>query len=173
MTDLLHDDWAGDEETAGSRPSTAPPPAPASGQTSARASGGRKGRGRKKDKQPPPLVYTTLNDFVTDYLAPLLQRKLGGGQIWCPYWWRHPEALSRLSAVWRAWEHLQHEPALGMSQWWLYHCDPHMRALMNPDTGPFAGCSEDRHNPRPGLPLKPADPALFLSPAFSAPRDET
>ncbi|MCZ2404922.1 DUF4913 domain-containing protein [Paenarthrobacter sp. Z7-10] len=54
----------------------------------------------------------------------------GAAFVWCPEWYKHPEALIRMEGIWRAWEHLRMEPALGVSTWWLNHADPHMRILM-------------------------------------------
>ncbi|MBT2505834.1 DUF4913 domain-containing protein [Streptomyces sp. ISL-98] len=80
------------------------------------------------------------------------------------------EALSRLTALWRAWENLRLDPALGMSTWWLHHAKPHLQDLLDADTGPLSACSPEGHTAYayPPLPLEPADPALWLSPAFSA-----
>ncbi|GGX36585.1 DUF4913 domain-containing protein [Streptomyces chryseus] len=132
--------------------------------------GGKKSK--KKKEEPPPLYYKTLEEFVIDFLGPVIRRQISNTtQLWCPKWWLHPEALSRLAALWRAWEHLRNEPALGMSTWWLHHADPHMRALMHPDLGPFAMCSPEKGHSAfafPALPTAPADPAMWLSPAFSA-----
>lgn len=36
-----------------------------------------------------------------------------------------------MEAIWRAWEYLRLEAALGISTWWLNHADPHMRVLMD------------------------------------------
>lgn len=154
----IPDEWADDPDTATEQSSGTP-----------RAKGSNK---RKKD-EPPPLVYATVNDFVTDWLAPVIRRKLDGQTLtWCPRWWAHPEAVVRLTALWRAWEHLRLDPALGMSQWFLHHCDPHLRELMNADTGPLAKCSvTDGHasvRPLPPLLIEKSDPAMWLDPAFSA-----
>jgi hypothetical protein len=61
-----------------------------------------------------------------------------------------------MEAIWRAWEHLRLEPALGVSTWWLNHADPHMRALMDKE-GPFKKCAYDGHKPprTPGLAALP------------------
>lgn len=100
--------------------------------------------------------------FVSDYLAQMVRRRLNGSSAtWCPRWWEHPEAGARLSALWLAWEHLRHDPALGMSTWWLHHADPHLRVLLDPDMGPFASCSpKDGHTAYPfdPLPVDPYDP---------------
>ncbi|MFK0258568.1 DUF4913 domain-containing protein [Streptomyces sp. NPDC090445] len=110
----------------------------------------------------PEFYFPDVVAFVSDYLAPMVRRPLDGvSATWCARWWEHPEAGSRLSALWLAWEHLRHEPALGISAWWIQHADPHLRVLMDPKQGPFAGCSpagghaEPTHDP---LPVDPYDP---------------
>lgn len=122
-------------------------------------------------EEPPPLVFATVEEFVREWLAPTVRRNLAGKSLtWCPSWWRHPEALSRLTAMWRAWENLRLDPALGISTWWLHHGDPHLRILMDREIGPFAGCKPTEHTarPYPPLPCQAADPALWLHPAFNA-----
>lgn len=168
MTSIV-DEW-------GEEPPAAPaPPAPSGEAGASRPSKGKKrGKGRKgkaAKEQPPPLVFSNVEEFVRDYVAPTYRRKLGSSTAtWCPEWWRHEEALQRLGAMWRTWENLRHDPVAGLSTWFLQHGDPHMRVLMDPDGGPFAACTKKGHAERPlePLPLKPANPALWLSPAFSA-----
>ncbi|MDQ3628540.1 MAG: DUF4913 domain-containing protein [Actinomycetota bacterium] len=83
------------------------------------------------------LYYATLPEFVDDLLAPTLGRDLSTGRItWCAQWWRHPEGIYRLEALWRSWEHLRRDPATGASVWLLNH----MGVLMDPQ-GPFKGCA--------------------------------
>lgn len=112
--------------------------------------------------EPPELVYPTLEAFVSEQLAPLYRRNLNGqDRTWCPEWWRHAEAISRLEALWRAWEHLRLDPALGMSVWLRDHLDHHMAVLLDAD-GPFKGCKPDRHAERIApLPLIPPPAGLF------------
>jgi uncharacterized protein DUF4913 len=130
--------------------------------------------GRKKSKEePPPLVYQTVEEFVTDFLAPVIRRKLDGQTLtWCPRWWVHAEVLIRVTALWRAWENLRLDPATGLSTWFLNHCDPHMREIMDGSTGPLSKCSvtegHETERPLKALPLERADPAMWLDPAFSA-----
>lgn len=101
------------------------------------------------------LFFTSLEEFTTEFLSPLIRRRLNRAvALWCPKWWAHPEAVSRLSSMWRAFEYLRKDPGLGMSVWWTHHADPHLRALMDPDHGPFAVCDpRDGHNSSPLLPL--------------------
>lgn len=107
------------------------------------------------------LFYPSLECFVAEQLAPLYRRQLGHGRTWCRAWWAHAEAITRLEALWRSWEHLRLEPALGMSVWLRDHADPHMAVLLDPD-GPFKGCSPDRHAARlEPLPVDPPPEGLF------------
>jgi hypothetical protein len=57
-----------------------------------------------------------------------------------------------MESIWRAWEHLRLEPALGVSTWWLNLTDPHMHGLMDKEV-PFKKCAYAGHKPRraPGL----------------------
>jgi hypothetical protein len=92
------------------------------------------------------LVYDSAIEFFAELLAPSYVRDVNEGAelAWCPEWYKHPEALIRMEAIWRAWEHLRLEPALGISSWWLNHADPHMRVLMDKE-GPFKKCAYDGH----------------------------
>ena len=78
------------------------------------------------------LFYPHVAAFVSDRLVHLYARRLGQTYVWCPEWFRHAEALSRLDALWRAWEHLRLDPATGISVWWRDHADPHMWRAAQP-----------------------------------------
>lgn len=93
----------------------------------------------------PPLLYPTLVHWVHGWLVPTYRRPVGDGRnmAWCPEWWRHPEAVFRLSALWRGWEQHRLEPGDAMSAWARDHLDHHMRVLLDP-AGPLRGCSDDR-----------------------------
>ncbi len=108
------------------------------------------------------LFYPHVAAFVEDRLVYLYARRLGQQFVWCPEWYRHAEALSRLDSLWRAWEHLRLDPALGMSVWWRDHADPNMRALLDPD-GPFAACrGQHSEYPIPPLPVEEPPAGLFF-----------
>jgi hypothetical protein len=94
----------------------------------------------------PELVYSSAVEFFAELLAQSYVREVneGAALAWCPEWYKHPEALIRMESIWRAWEHLRLEPALGVSSWWLNHADPHMRVLMDKE-GPFKKCAYDGH----------------------------
>lgn len=105
--------------------------------------------GRHHPGEPEPqLVYSNAVEFFAELMARSYVREVNEGApfAWCPEWYKHPEALIRMEAIWRAWEHLRLEPALGVSSWWLNHADPHMRILMDTE-GPFKKCAYDGHKP--------------------------
>ena len=115
----------------------------------------------------PRLYYPTVEAFVTSWLAPTYRRHLSQRtRLWCPQWWCHGEAIVRLEALWRAWEHLRTEPALGMSVWLRDHADHHMAVLFDVE-GPFRGCRLDSGHSEDlePLPLHEAPAGLFASPA--------
>jgi Domain of unknown function (DUF4913) len=112
----------------------------------------------------PAQVFASVEEFVARYLLPMYRRAVSGNDsTWCAEWWRHPEAIVRLDALWRAWEYLRLDPATGTSVWLRDHCDFHMRVLLSAD-GPFKGCTPDTHASRPvsALPCE-AMPAELLA----------
>lgn len=112
--------------------------------------------------QPPVLYYGNVEEFVRERVVYLFPRAPESGLAWCSQWWRHAEALARLDSMWRAWEHLRHDPGTGMSNWLLHHADPHLRVLMDPVAGPFALCKNGVHEGLPPLPHDAPPPDLFL-----------
>jgi hypothetical protein len=116
------------------------------------------------------LHYGNVNEFVTDRLVYFIPRPApGSGRVWCEEWYRHAQAVSRLDSIWRAWEHLRLDPALGMSNWWIHYADPNIRALMDPVVGPFGRCA-DGHHPDSTQPLPVFEPpeGLFFDQRDSA-----
>jgi len=100
----------------------------------------------------PEPVYPSLEAWVSDWFAPVFARYLGASAHWCSRWWDHAEAIIRLEELWRSWEVLHKDPALGMSSWLKDHLDPQRSVLMS-DSGPFHAChaQEGRHNRPPEL----------------------
>ena len=121
------------------------------------------------DDAPPAAepMFSDLDSFIRNYLAAVVERRVTQGSAvgvnWCPSWWKHPEAISRLYALWRAWETLRvADPDTGMSIWWRDHFDSHF-AVMTGEYGPFSKCSPDRgHVDTAPLPVEPA-PAEVLA----------
>jgi hypothetical protein len=98
----------------------------------------------EQEEEPPKPEYSRVEDWVTDYFTPMFRRTLGGEFRWCAQWWEHGEAISRLTALWHAWEALRLQPGTGMSAWYSAHLDHHLPVLLGA-RGPFYQCSEDRH----------------------------
>jgi hypothetical protein len=113
------------------------------------------------DGQPP--LYGTVEHWVRDYLLPTFPRPVGEvGMVrwhWCEQWWRHDEAVTRLTALWYGWEHARLEMT-GMLGW-LRELDYHLPILCGED-GPFRNCSpagdggDPRHQLPPVAPVQPA-----------------
>lgn len=85
----------------------------------------------------------------------------GSGNVWAADWWRYPEAVSRIEALWRAWEHLRLDPATGMSVWFRDHADHHMRVLMNPEWGPLGKHGSETEDSRELIPHLDPPGGLF------------
>jgi len=105
--------------------------------------------------QTPEPVYLAVEDWVIDYFLPMFRRTLGGEYRWCGQWWRHGEAVSRLTAVWHAWEVLRLQPGTGISTWYRDHLDHQLPILMGA-RGPFYQCSETTHRPPRETAVAPA-----------------
>lgn len=102
-------------------------------------------------RKPNEPLYPSLDDWVHDYFAPTFGRSVGGELRWCAQWREHAEAIGRLEALWRSWEALRLDPALGMATWFTNYLDPLLSALLS-RSGPFSQCSLDRHQAL-GLPV--------------------
>jgi len=77
---------------------------------------------------------------------------------WCPRWWDHVEAVSRLTALWHAWEAMHHTTGGGAGlAHWYHELDHQLPILMGPH-GPFRLCKAGaRHSTEAGgLPIEHA-----------------
>ncbi len=124
----------------------APPPASTEPTTAVPAFLGADGKPLRPAKPATPR-FADLVSFVQHYLAPATDTRLGGPVVWCPRWWEHPAAAMRLKALWHSWEVLRLQPG-GTSTWWVQHYDPHMRALLDADRGPFYRCHKTHTPPQ-------------------------
>ncbi|RJK95924.1 DUF4913 domain-containing protein [Vallicoccus soli] len=93
---------------------------------------------------PAGQAYDDVQAWVADFFAHHFVRPLGGEWRWCLRWQEHPEALSRLTALWRTWEVLRRDADLGMATWYRDYLDPQLATLLS-SRGPFSLCSEERH----------------------------
>ena len=102
-------------------------------------------------------IYPGVEQFVREVFAPTFVRRTTADFRWCPQWWRHPEAIMRMEALWRTWEVLRRDPQSGMALWLREHADHHLPILTGA-AGPFAECDPREHfdsNPSE-LPTAPA-----------------
>ncbi len=107
-----------------------------------------------------PNVYV----FVQDFLVKVHPRPVRDGLSWhwCSHWWDHPEAVSRLEALWKAFEGLRRDPGTGAATWWRDYADPTIAALSDAG-GTFAKCSDTSHAVPPDLPMDQPAPWLLES----------
>ena len=94
--------------------------------------------------EPPEPVYPSVEHWVTWHFLPMYRRPLGGEFRWCPQWWRHAEAITRLTALWQSWEAMRLQPGTGTASWLRDHLDHQLPILLG-RSGPFAQCSQDEH----------------------------
>ena len=114
---------------------------------------------------------------MTSHFLPMFRRPLGGEFRWCAQWWRHAEAITRLTALWQSWEAMRLQPGTGMISW-LRDCLDHQLPVLLSRGGPFAACSEDEHIDPRAARAAPAPPGstslavtLSVDKTFSAPGD--
>lgn len=109
------------------------------------------------------LFYSSLDDFVREYICQVFRRNVGeegrSELRWSARWWESAEAVIRLEALWRSWEHHRLDGATGMSVWLRDHADYHLGLLMSP-TGPWARSKDTASSLQP-LPYEPPPENLF------------
>lgn len=122
----------------------------------------------------PDLAFTHMEAWYLHQLADMIERRLEaagtGTYTWCPTWWKHPEAIARLEALWRAWEICRAEDGEAPSRWFWQHCDPMLAVLMDAKRGPMSDCKPDEHRKyttAKHLPKVPA-PQGFWGPEHTA-----
>ena len=108
----------------------------------------------------PECYYRSLGEFAGWLLDMYRRSTRGQARVFCPEWWKHPEAVARMDALWRAFEQLRQDPGTGMSVFWRDHADHHMSVLLDAD-GPFKGC-EEGHSEHPLGPLVQHEPPTVL-----------
>ena len=116
----------------------------------------------------PLPAFESVEDWIDSYFLPMFRLPLGGQYRWCAQWWAHTEAVSRLTALWRAWEAMRLEPATGISDWYSAHFGHHLPILTGPD-GPFCQCDGSDHQELKPFLAEPVDYDLLA--AFGAELD--
>ncbi|WP_326831789.1 DUF4913 domain-containing protein [Arthrobacter sp. BL-252-APC-1A] len=127
---------------------------------------GDSGQAEQDPSVKPSLYFGSVDEFVREYLRHAYRRRIDGKhRIWAARWWEYDEAVIRLEALWRSWEHLRQDPSTGMSVWWRDHADHHMTVLMDPQ-GPFysADATNRENQETKGGPLPYSSPPSGLFP---------
>ncbi|ROS48758.1 DUF4913 domain-containing protein [Frigoribacterium sp. PhB118] len=92
------------------------------------------------DAAPLPPLNVMFAEWVQEHFATVEFFTAEAKIRWCPEWWKHTEAVSRLKALWVSHTNLdENEDASALSSWWLHHWDAH-RAILFHDRGPFRNC---------------------------------
>jgi hypothetical protein len=115
--------------------------------------------------RPKPL-YPSFTSWVEQHFIQMFQRTLGGEYRWCAQWWQHAEAISRLTALWYAWEALRLQGSTGMGIWYRDHLDHQLPYLMGA-RGPFYQCTEDQHLEPRRMRVKPVPDGWWTRPPGS------
>ncbi|WP_055122071.1 DUF4913 domain-containing protein [Corynebacterium oculi] len=105
------------------------------------------------------LVYPTVYHFVEEFIAVMYPSVAGGDTRWAPQWWKHKEAVTRLTALWKRFEQLRlEEPGTYVETFLRVHGDYHMGVLQRPG-GVFSECERED---TPSMPLRcaPLDGSL-------------
>lgn len=114
-------------------------------------------------EETPTLYYGSVDEFVREFVRPIFRRNVGeegrADYRWSARWWESSEAIARLEAMWRSWEHLRMDASTGTSVWLRDHADHHLGVLMSP-TGPWA-LSRDTAGPDEPLPYEAPPEGLF------------
>jgi hypothetical protein len=113
---------------------------------------------------PKPPIYEDVVAWVEQYFLPIVRRRLnpvaGKGLSWDPQWWRYPEVVARFLALYNAWEDaVASDSGSAVSVWWVNHLEPHLRVILDGDTGPMSLAAEGSgwsgHPQMPGTPVPP------------------
>ncbi|AEF43113.1 DUF4913 domain-containing protein [Hoyosella subflava] len=111
--------------------------------------------------------FPTVVDWVHGYFLKLIRRKIvdgaGSGLSWDARWWHYPEVVARLTALHQAWEAARaSDDMTAMSSWWINHLEPHLRVILDPETGPMSDATRSgEFLGHPHLPAQPVPPHLL------------
>jgi hypothetical protein len=92
------------------------------------------------ERLPITAVPDGLPEFVENVLLPTLTSS-GTKTIWCPEWQEHPDAVTRLAAIWDAWTHMLAEEDALLHSFLRDVLDWHMPYLVEEDRGAFRRCN--------------------------------
>ncbi|MFC9356509.1 DUF4913 domain-containing protein [Rhodococcus sp. NPDC057014] len=116
----------------------------------------------EQDRQPEKIDMAVLYDWVHTHVGQWAQRKIPrsatgtSGVRWCPWWFHHPEAVSRFEALRRAWTaYVAAKDPTAMAVYFRDFYDRTLDALTS-ETGPFHACSPASHREPEFVPIATA-----------------
>lgn len=95
--------------------------------------------------QPIEPHFKSVADFVDMFIRPMYATTLNQQDKanWSRRWYAHPEAVARLDALWRCYEHKRRKsPNNFLEEFLRVNCDHHMKYLMA-EGGVFSQCRTD------------------------------
>ncbi len=92
------------------------------------------------DRLPITAVPDGLPEWVENVLLPTLTSG-GKGTVWCLEWREHPDAVTRLAAIWDAWTHMLTEEDAMLHSFLRDVLDHHMPMLVAAERGTFRRCN--------------------------------
>ncbi|MFD5177857.1 DUF4913 domain-containing protein [Nocardia sp. NPDC058379] len=113
------------------------------------------------------LDTNVLFAWVVEHIGKWAQRKLARtsgsvtGWLWCSQWFEHPEAVTILWLLRRAWLEAVTQPGAALFAYFRDCCYPALRLIGDP-TAPFHACTHDEHKDNLSVPVYPLgifDPA--------------
>ncbi|NKZ73502.1 DUF4913 domain-containing protein [Rhodococcus hoagii] len=103
--------------------------------------------------------FANVFEWFDGFFRPVIRRKIGDSDSslsWDARWWAYPEVVARLTALHYSWEEARASDSMSaMSLWWIQHLEPHLRVILDGDTGPMANAKESRD--WMGWPVLPVD----------------
>jgi hypothetical protein len=117
--------------------------------------------------EPDRMDIDVLTEWVDANIGRWAQRKLArhpgqAGFVWCTQWRDHPEAISLLWTLRRAWLDRVNQPGPAMLEYFLHYFYPALSALVDP-LGPFHACAANQHTDSPTLlPRNPRHPGASV-----------
>lgn len=98
-----------------------------------------------------PLPIEHAEGDLVDFVETVLMDKLTGAgkqsqKRWCADWEQHPEAVHRLQAIYDVWQDTL-TGQVSLHGFYRDVLDYHLPLLISPETGVFARCDRDGHQP--------------------------
>ena len=91
-----------------------------------------------EEEEPLEYYYPNAGAFVHQFMIPTFRKHFNDRLHWCTEWWKHPEALAVLTAMWDSWEHSRQDP-WRMAAWFRDVAYPLFDRITS-EQGPFVGC---------------------------------